>query len=64
MEAGVAGAERGRDAGRRRGGGGVREHQFEDLGESERNALDVGGMASGEVADTLERLLAAGSHLV
>jgi len=38
--------------------------QFEDLGEYERNALDVGGMGSEEVADAIERLLAAGSHLV
>ncbi len=38
--------------------------QFEDLGEFERHAVAAGDKASGEVADELERLLAAGSHLV
>jgi adenylate kinase family enzyme len=38
--------------------------QFEDLGEFEANGLDVGGKRSDEVADAIEHLLAAGSHLV
>ena len=38
--------------------------QFEDLGEFEANTLDVGGKRPDGVADAVERLLAAGSHLV
>jgi hypothetical protein len=38
--------------------------QFEDLGEFEANGLDVGGKRPDEVADVIEQLLAARSHLV
>jgi len=38
--------------------------QFEDLGEYESHALEVDGRGPVEVADTIERLLADGSHLV
>lgn len=38
--------------------------QFEDLGEFEAHRLDVDGRRPDEVADAVEHLLAAGSHLV
>jgi len=38
--------------------------QFEDLGEFEAHRLDVGGRRPDEVADAVENLLAAGSHLL
>jgi hypothetical protein len=37
--------------------------QFKDPGEYEANRLDAGGKKPGEVADAVEQLLAAGSHL-
>jgi adenylate kinase family enzyme len=38
--------------------------QFEDLGEFEANRLEVDGRHPDEVADAVEGLLAAGSHLI
>jgi predicted kinase len=38
--------------------------QFEDLGEFERNALDVEGLDPSEVADAVERLLGEKTHLI
>jgi predicted kinase len=38
--------------------------QFEDLGEFEAHRIDIGGRRPDEVADAVEHLLAAGSHLV
>ena len=38
--------------------------EFEDLGELEPNALDVGECSPEEAANTIEQMLAAGSHLV
>jgi predicted kinase len=38
--------------------------EFEDLGEFEQHAIDVSECSSEEAANTLEQVLAAGSHLV
>ncbi|MGN6254618.1 MAG: AAA family ATPase [Solirubrobacterales bacterium] len=38
--------------------------EFEDLGEFEPNALDVGELRPEEIANTIEQKLAAGTHLV
>lgn len=38
--------------------------EFEDLGEFEPNALEVGDQSPEEIANTIEQTLAAGSHLV